>query len=430
MHLHLDPVGGVAGDMFAAAILNAFPELEAGLLAAIETAGLDRLVQIQHRAHLDHTCSGSRFLVRRAPLPTADPSSAGSTGDPGTKESSADHHDHHRSFRDIKALLEKADLSRKVRQRAIEIFSLLAEAEGQVHGQPPEEVHFHEVGAWDSIADIVCAAWLIEEVGATSWSSAPLPIGRGRVHSAHGELPLPAPATARLLLGFPLFQDGREGERITPTGAAILRHLGPSFDPLHPPARLSRLGTGFGTRTFPDLSNVLRVLAFETPREVEPGIPPRAWREETITVCRFEVDDQSAEDLAAGLEALRLEPMVLDVSQAPLFGKKGRLVTQIQVLARSTDLPRVLDRCFTETTTLGIRYQTVMRALLPREQLEVEVAGQQVAVKRTQRPSQATTHKAEHDDVARLAAGHGERETLRRRAEAAADSPKKEGSRD
>ena len=386
IHLYLDPVGGMAGDMFAAAMLDAWPELEPELYAALAAAGLSSLFKVQRHGYKDLVLSGSRFAV-----------------------TSAQEHHHHRTFREIRALLETATLSAAVQEHALAIFRLLAEAEGQVHGVAVEDVAFHEVGAWDSIADIVVAAWLIDAIDATHWSCAALPMGRGRVPSAHGQLPVPTPATIRLLEGFPLFQDDLDGERITPTGAAILRHLKPSFAPLRWFMRLNRSGIGFGSKTFPGISNILRVLAFDTAKN--------PFAEDQVALCQFELDDQAPEDLAVALEHLRALPGVLDVMQAPVFGKKGRMAAHVQVLTQPEALNPVLEQCFTQTSTLGIRWQMVQRAVLARNSAVHEVAGQSVRVKHVRRPNDIVTAKAEMDDLADIKGGFAGREKLRHQAQ-------------
>jgi uncharacterized protein (TIGR00299 family) protein len=390
MRIHLDPVGGIAGDMFAAAILDAWPELEGGLRRALRSARLPDGVGIEVLAHKDHALAGTRFCV------------GDTTGAPARP---------HASFREIRALLCDSELDPALRDRAIEIFTLLARAEGEVHGRPWEEVSFHEVGAWDSIADIVGAAYLIDAVGATGWSTASLPIGSGRVRSAHGSLPVPAPAAALLLEGFAVHDDGLEGERITPTGAAILRHLQPGYRAPGDPMRVLRTGTGFGTREFPGISNILRILALE---ELQPGLA-----EEQIAVLRFEVDDQPTEDLAVGLDRIRDLEGVLDVLQMPAFGKKGRLTVQIQILAAPDAVDRVSRACFTETTTLGLRWHMARRAVLERSAETYVGRGGSIQVKAAARPSGVVTGKAELDDVADAAGGFAERDRLRREAEEA-----------
>jgi len=251
----------------------------------------------------------------------------------------------------------------------------------------------------------------IDASGARVWSVAPLPLGSGRVQTAHGSLPVPAPATALLLEGFAVFDDGRPGERVTPTGAAILRHLAPESGVASLPARLARTGVGFGTRTLPGTSNVLRVLAFEPLAAHSGG--------DRVQVLRFEVDDQSPEDLAVGLERLREVEGVLDVLQSPAFGKKGRVCVAVQVLARPEARERALAACFEETTTLGVRIASEERATLARRDASVEAPAGPVRVKAARRPSGRTTAKAEMDDLAGAPGGHAAREARRRAAEAA-----------
>ena len=330
----------------------------------------------------------------------------------------AHHHGHgqgheHRRFADIRVWLGESGLAGPVAERATAIFTVLAEAEAEVHGIAALDVTFHEVGAWDSIADVVCAAWLIDSLEPATWSSAPLPLGGGLVRTAHGTLPVPAPATAILLRGFTSRHDGVEGERVTPTGAAILRHLEPAFDLAGLEGRIAGTGHGFGTRRLPGMSNVLRALV------VEPVHEPRAWREETIGVCSFEVDDQTAEDLAVGLDRLRAADGVLDVVQTPVFGKKGRMAASVRVLARPAVREPLIERCFAETATLGVRWHTVRRAALEREEAVADVAGEPVRIKRAHRAGGEMTVKAEMDDVASADGGRAGREERRRRAESA-----------
>ncbi|HEX6112910.1 MAG TPA: LarC family nickel insertion protein [Geminicoccaceae bacterium] len=388
-HLHLDPLGGLAGDMFLAALLDAHPELAEATFAAMRAAGLPDSWQTRLVRHDDGVLSGHRVVIE---APAVEPG-----GPPA-------------HFADIRAGLRAAPLLPAVRERAIDIFRELAEAEAAVHGVPVEEVHFHELADWDSVADIVGAAWLIEALAPVSWSAGPLPVGSGRITTRHGPLPVPAPATARLLRGFAMQDDGIAGERVTPTGAAILRHLRPQ-PRLGPGAwRLAATGNGFGTRRLPGISNVLRILGYEQ----EGG-----WRQdERVAVLAFEVDDQSAEALGVGLEALRATDGVLDVVQLPAFGKKGRLVTQVQVLARPERLDAVIERCFAETTTIGLRWRVEARAVLARQVVTVAAPDGEVAVKLVTRPGGVRSAKAEVDHV--RGEGHAARARRRRAAEATA----------
>ena len=410
MHIQLDPVGGIAGDMFAAAVLDAWPELEPPLVAAFARAGLDAIAGIARVDHADHALAGSRFTVHET---------GGSDHDrraPDRHDRPAHRHDPHphHLYRDIRALLGASDLDPGVRARALDVFARLAAAESAAHGVPVEEVSFHEVGAWDSIADVVCAAWLIERLDA-AWSCGPLPIGRGRADTSHGRLPVPAPATVELLRGMVVAQDTHLGERVTPTGAAIVAHLGPSFEPLPGPMRLERCGTGFGTSRLPGTSNVLRLLAFDASGGGRPGAPAQ---HERITVCEFEIDDQTGEDLALALDRLRDVDGVLDVSSHAMHGKKGRLAVHVRLLARIAAVDAALESCFRETTTLGVRWHEVSRAALARESRTVTVEGRAVRVKSAHRPGGAAgTVKAEIDDLAEASGGHAARERLRASAE-------------
>ena len=392
MHYHLDPVGGIAGDMFAAAMLDRHRDWQGELTAAIATSGLKGGLDVQAATHTDGILTGHRFLV-------TEPAAAGN----------ADPHSH-RHWSEIRELLLGSRLEQPVIRRAIAIFELLAQAEAEVHGKPADGVSFHEIGAWDSIADIVSAAWLIERSRATSWSCSSIPLGRGRVAGAHGQLPVPAPATSALLRGFPVFDDGLDGERVTPTGAAILKYLDPAFGPHRSPRVLLGQGFGFGIKVFPGLSNVLRISEFEDPPD---GAGAGAG---SVGVCEFEVDDQTPEDLAVALERLSDVTGVLNVLQAPVCGKKGRIGAHIRVLAQLPQIDTIIDRCLIETTTLGVRWYPVNRRALARDARNHEFSNGDVRVKRARRPDGNITRKAEMDDLAVAAGGHAGRERLRQEA--------------
>ncbi|MCA3132435.1 MAG: LarC family nickel insertion protein [Betaproteobacteria bacterium] len=395
-HIHLDAVGGVAGDMFIAAVTDAFAHLREGVLAAVRAAGLPAEVACAFEAHADHALTGSRF---RVDVPV-----------PGHGHVHRLHHHHaHRDFADIRTHLLSAPLDAEVKRRAVDIFTRLAEVEGRIHGKPTELVSFHELGEWDSIADIVGAAWLIHATGAQSWSIGTLPLGSGFVKTAHGKLPVPVPAAAMLLEGYAFADDGVAGERVTPTGAAIVRHLGCTQARPRGALRLGRTGHGFGTRVLPGLSNVLRVVCFE------PVDADSDAADAPVAVIVFEVDDQTPEDLAIALDHLRSHPAVVDVLHSPVVGKKGRIAASIQVLADPAQLHAVTDACFLETATIGLRYQVVHRKTLPRDLRMVLVGNHAVRVKVVQRP-QAATAKAESDDTAQVE-GLAGRAALRRAAE-------------
>ncbi|MDD9739202.1 MULTISPECIES: LarC family nickel insertion protein [Marinovum] len=391
--IHLDPVGGISGDMFLAAVLDVHPHWAAELPGVLETLGIGAKLRLEHRPHDNGILTGSRMLIEE-------------TGDADHHHGHEHYHHVHSTFRAIKQLIEGSDLAPGVIHRAVDIFRLLAEAEAQVHGTSIEDVAFHEVGALDSIADITLAAHLLEKLGADHWSVGAIPMGSGRVNTQHGPLPVPAPATLLLLTGLPLIDDGIPGERVTPTGAAILKHLAPEFGGPRQPMRLSASGTGFGAKTWPDLPNILRLKEFESLR------PTLADR---VSVLEFEIDDQTPEDLAVGLEALRATEGVLDVINAAVCGKKGRQAQAIRILARPERQEEVIRVCYDQTTTLGVRHHHVDRSTLPRR------AAQQdgLRVKLAERPG-ATTAKVEMDDLMTHHPSHAERNAAGHRTAAAA----------
>ncbi len=395
-HLHLDAIGGVAGDMFVAALLDAEPaRADACLGVAAAVSG----VPCQLLRHRDAVLSGMRFNVA-AP-------------------EHHHHHDHvgvHTAWTDIRARLHAAALSEGARRHALGIFSLLAEAEATVHGVSVDAVTFHEVGAVDSVADIVAAGWLIaaqaDADGDATWSVGPLPVGGGRVRTAHGVMPVPAPATALLLEGFLTVDDGISGERVTPTGAAILRHLGAQVAPPITARRMLTTGIGFGTRALPGLSNVLRVLVGTSTATVVPA----GHRVRELAGIEFEGDDQTSEDLAIALDHIREVPGVWDVMQMPALGKKGRLCAHIQVLAEPAALEPAVAACFTETSTIGLRTRITGARALRRE--TAERSG--IQVKRVERPG-GVTAKAESDDLAGIR-GYAARQGARAVAERSGDA--------
>ena len=391
VHLHLDCIGGISGDMFLAALLDAHPEAQPCVDAAMRLlagpGGGPNDLSIQVAAHADHVFAGTRVTVSHPPQHA------------------------HRSLRQVLDRLAAAGLDSAVRQRAEDMFRRLAACEARIHGVGIDQVQMHEVSAWDSIADIVGAAALIEALGITSCTVSSLPFGAGRVRSAHGPLPVPAPATSMLLDGYRVVDDGLPGERVTPTGAVILRHLAASQEPLRGPHILGRQGFGFGSRTMPGLSNLLRSLFLTPVAAAAKDMPSR----ERIGEVAFDIDDQSGEELAAALAALRDEEGVLDVLQSPAFGKKGRSVTQVRVLCALARRDDVAASCLSQTSTLGVRLGECERLILPRRQVTIVVDGVPIRVKLARRPDGSQTAKAEMDDLA--PAPPGQRQSLRRVAE-------------
>lgn len=380
-HFHLDPLGGLAGDMFAAALLDMEPSLNEPLTEAMLAIGAEAAQPFQSVGHNDGILTGRRFL----------PGQAGRALPP-------------RGLPAIRSFLESSTLPAAVLERALAMLSAVGAVEAAIHGVSLEDVHFHEIGAWDSIVDFVAAASLITALAPATWSIAPLPAGSGRVRTAHGPLPVPAPATVALLKGFRMFDDGIAGERVTPTGAAIVHHLAPVASLGTTPKTITHIGYGFGQRSLQGLSNVLRVTRFE---------PDPATEGDLVLEIGFEIDDQTGEDLATGLDRLRQVPGVLDIVQWPVIGKKGRLAAHISVLAAPGGQADIVAACFAETSTIGLRYGYRRRATLPRRLVDVDGAHGILAVKLVQRPGGRESAKAEQDD---LAAGDRDREARRRMA--------------
>ena len=435
MDIHLDPLGGLSGDMFVAALLDAFPEYWPRVQSTIASLNLGSEAECRLAPHRDHALAGSRFLVaaeRTAPEHPPDRQRADSLGDPSHIHMGGGHHEHthaaveragHRTWASIRAELTRSGLDADAKKHAVAIFELLAKAEADVHGVEAESVIFHEVGAVDSIVDIVAAAQLISLIRADRWTSAPLPIGSGRINAAHGVLPAPAPAAALLMRGLPVIDDGVPGERVTPTGAALARYLIPADARLDGRVRrLSRSGVGFGARTLPGISNCLRVLAFDeaTAQARATAAGPIGRRQLAVIAC--EIDDQCPEDLAAGLDHIRALSGVFDVTQSPVVGKKGRMAAHVQVLVAPSELENAIVACFEETTTIGLRYQLTEGAVLRRRLETVEIEGEKVQVKIVDRPGGLRSGKAEAADAARHR-GHVARARLRSEAEALALDP-------
>jgi uncharacterized protein (TIGR00299 family) protein len=386
-HIHLDPIGGIAGDMFISAMLDTFPDLEAEAFAAMFAAGLPSDWSVERRADKRAGIAGSHLSITPA---------AGLSG-PG-----------HKSYAALRDMIAAAPLDEPVRERALDMLRLLGEAEAKVHGVGMEKVHFHELAGWDSLADLVAAAWLIERVAPDSWSVGPLPLGHGRVRTEHGPLPVPAPATTELLKGFDLVDDGVVGERITPTGAAILKTLQPAMRRLPGRQRLQASGTGLGTSNFPGIANCLRVLAFAAGED--------AVAADIVGVIDFFVDDQTPEDLAIGLGRIAGDGDVLDVQQAAALGRKGRLGNAVTVMCRPDAVERVADLCFRETATIGLRTRLSQRLTLTREFDERDVDGRRLPRKLVRRPGGAVTAKVEADALADSGEDASGRERLRRLA--------------
>jgi uncharacterized protein (TIGR00299 family) protein len=371
MLIHLDAVGGIAGDMFIAAMLDAFPDLTARVFAdasAVLPAGAGRPM-------LEEGQTGG-VRARRFGLAGGHDDAAGRDGHRRSGDG---------SFPGLLALIRAAALNSGTGAEAKALLTILAEAEAKIHAIPVDQVHFHELADWDSLLDVVAAGSIAAALPKARWSVSELPRGGGVVKTAHGLLPVPTPATALILEGFAWRDDGIGGERVTPTGAAILKHLVSESLP-GAGGRLKGSGTGAGTRTLPGVPNILRTLVFE-----DVHLPAG----DRVTVISFEVDDMTGEEIGVAADRLRAESGVLDLSIAERWGKKGRPMQSFQLVVPADAAYAVVRRCFAETSTIGLRLRDERRLILPRETAMIG----EIGIKTVFRPGSDRTAKAESDNL-------------------------------
>ena len=307
-------------------------------------------------------------------------------------------HAHHHSLVEIAALIDGSALSAAGKARSKELFAHLAEVEAAIHDMPVDQVHLHEVGALDSIVDIVGAVFGIEWFGADEIAASPLNVGSGTVECAHGTFPVPAPATARLLQlqGAPVYAGGVAAELVTPTGALLVTSYARRYGPL-PAMRIERIGYGAGDREFPGVPNVLRLVVGETSAGHEG---------DRVGVLEFEVDDMNPQIFGPLMDRLYAAG-AHEVFYVPVQMKKGRPGTLVTVVA-PPDLREAMSAVvFRETTTIGLRYQVVDRECLAREIIEVSTPVGAVRVKVSRRGGQVVNALPEFEDCARLAAERG-----------------------
>jgi len=308
-------------------------------------------------------------------------------------EASDDHA--HRDYREIRGLVEGADLPPRARSQALEVFARLAEVEGRIHGVPADDVHFHELGAIDTLVDVCGAFVLLDDLKVERVTCSPLPFARGLTRAAHGVLPLPAPATLGLLEGVPLVGVETEAELVTPTGAAIAATVVDEWGAL-PPLTLERVGYGAGTADFADRPNVLRVVLGT---EIAPATG-------TVVLVETNLDDLSPELVPDAVERC-FAAGALDVWTVPAHMKKGRPGIVLSALARPSAEGDVARAMLEETTALGVRVARLQRYELEREERAVEVAGGSIRVKIARLDGRVVNVAPEHDDCAALAKSTG-----------------------
>ena len=287
-----------------------------------------------------------------------------------------------RNYSDIRALIEYSPLSEPVKSTSLAIFKRLAEAEARIHHCPVDQVHFHEVGGVDAIVDIVGAALGLDYLGIKKIVASPVPLGKGLIACSHGNLPIPAPATLGILEGVPVYGADIPYELVTPTGAAIIRSLAQRFEPM-PEMVIARIGYGAGQRDLEDRPNLLRIVLAAEPEsaaEFDGNL-----QEDQITIVETCIDDMNPELFGYLMERL-FEDGALDVYWIPVYMKKNRPGTMIQVLCKDDLRDTIIHRILFETTTLGVRYYHSRRRLLWREELEVTTSFGVIPVKRVKDP--------------------------------------------
>jgi hypothetical protein len=381
LHVHFDPSSGIAGDMAVAALVDAGvpAKVVSDAIAEMGVHGLKVAFEKRRRGAF----AGKGFVVH-AP-----------------HEHHGHHHGHHHEHRDyaeILRLLKRARLDAETKRLASDIFARIAEAEAALHGVAIDRVAFHEVGAWDSIADVVGVAAALGWLRPSSVSSTPPVLGSGQIHTAHGVMPVPAPATAAILRGIPALLEG-EGELTTPTGAAILAAVVGQFGP-PPPLRLVAQGFGAGTREVADRANVLRVLLGEPLGRALPASAPE------VVLLAANLDDMSPQLIEPMMTALFAAGAV-DVWTTSILMKKGRPAWQVSALSPPDVVAAVEQAFFLNSTTLGVRRTRMERTVLSRSLATVKTRFGIVSVKLAADGASLRDAAPEFDDCRRLASQAG-----------------------
>jgi uncharacterized protein (TIGR00299 family) protein len=355
--LYLECAMGAAGDMLMAALYELLED-KAAFLAEMNALGLPE-VRISAVGAAKCGIAGTRIVVDIGGHEEHD-------RDPDDHEHGHGHHEHahrhahaHRSFSDIEALLARLPLSSSVREHAAAVYRLIADAETAVHGRPVERIHFHELGQMDAVADIVGVAKLLERLRPETIVASSVHVGAGHVRTAHGILPVPAPATARLLQGIPCHAGNIEGELCTPTGAALLRHFVTEFRPM-PPMRVEKIGYGMGTRDFA-AANCLRAFWGDAHETGESG--------DAVAELRCNLDDMTGEAIGHATRVL-LQEGALDVFTTPVQMKKGRPGVLLSCLCAPAEAERFAALMLKHTTSFGVRETLCARHVLARSVVE------------------------------------------------------------
>jgi uncharacterized protein (TIGR00299 family) protein len=394
--LYFDCFSGASGDMIIGGLLDLGLPL-ADLRAALGSLSVDFGSVTADRV-LRAGVSATKFRVHEhgaSREPAASHSHDHSHGHEHSHGHALSHSHHHHSLQEIAGLVRRSSLSAAGKDQAIHLFERLAEAEAAIHAMPVERVHLHEVGAIDSIIDIVGAVHGLEQLGADRIVSSPLNVGGGTVKCAHGVFPVPAPATARLLSGVPVYSRDPQMELVTPTGALLVTGYATAYGPL-PAMTLSQIGYGAGDRDPKDHPNVLRLIVGED----GPGA------DEQIVEMSCEIDDMNPQLFGPLMDRLYAAG-ALDVFYAPVHMKKNRPGTLVTVLSRPGQREVLSGILFAETTTIGVRYQEMRRERLEREIRTVGTPLGAIRFKVSGRGGRVLNALPEFDDCARVAAERG-----------------------
>jgi uncharacterized protein (TIGR00299 family) protein len=405
--MYFDCFAGAAGDMVLGALLDVGLPIEA-LTQALGSLGVGHQLKAARVVRAGITATHVDLVAAAG----HDDGHRHQHHQHGSRSDSEHHHGHHhggheqlhshghRSLADITHLIGHSALSATGKARAIELFRRIGEAEAAIHNMSIDEVHLHEVGAVDSIVDIVGAVFALEWFGIEDIVASPLNVGGGMVEMAHGVFPVPAPATLRLLAGAPVYSSGIQSELLTPTGALIISSYARAYGPM-PAMTVERIGYGAGTRDLGKVPNVLRVVIGE--RTSTSAAPPNV---ETIVQLECEIDDMSPQLFGPVSDRL-FAAGALDVFLTAAQMKKGRPGTLLTVLAPPDKREAICDLVFRETTTLGVRFQEMWRETLDRKWVDVAVTGGTVRVKVATRRGEIVNAAPEFEDCVRVATATG-----------------------
>jgi uncharacterized protein (TIGR00299 family) protein len=397
---YLDCFSGISGDMFLGALVDAgvSAKLLEDTVAALDIGARLEIKRVARggisATKVDVYSNGEKDLPREVFWERHE-------------HDHAREHKHARGLNEIRQIIDNAAISGTAKATAIRIFETLGEVEAEIHNTPVERVHFHEVGAVDAMVDIVCAAVGAESLAVEEWVCSPLNVGGGTVKCAHGTLPVPAPATLKLLHDAPVYSSGPQVELVTPTGAAIVKTLSDRFAPF-PAMKIEKAGYGAGTRDFPEHPNLLRLTIGEAlpadaasmSSNTSPGTS-----NDRITVLEANLDDLSPQVLAYAMERLLAEG-ALDVFSVPVQMKKSRPGALLTVLAKMEDANRLTKLIFAETTTLGVRRREEQRQTLSRRWETVDTTWGPVRIKIANMNGTVSNYAPEYEDCRTLAEAH------------------------